>query len=140
MANAAEFDEVPEYWNAYARLVEGLRLLDRALFLDVLSRDLGPSVVPPEQLQDLEVYLRDRYAATLGARQELYDQLGSVADAALGLHGFLVERSADIQYTPALGTPAVARDPVLEIGTEDLRGSKPIGGTFGRPLPGSGPI
>ena len=119
LANAGDFPEVPQFWSAYGRFVEELRVSDRTLFLDALSPELGPRVAEPEQLPALEGYLRDRYAVTFPGRQELHDQLASVAGAALDLHEFLVGRSEAIQFTPALGTGAVARDPVLEVRTED---------------------
>ena len=119
LANAAEFPDVPRFWDGYDRLVRELQVSDRALFLEALEDNLDDSIASPAELPALESYLRDRYEAVLPVRQELHGHLRSVAGAALDLHGLLVDRSEDIQFTPALGTGAVARDPVLEVGTQD---------------------
>jgi hypothetical protein len=37
----------------------------------------------------------------------------------LELHAFLEDRTDLLQYTPALGTGTPARDPILEVETED---------------------
>lgn len=118
LANAAEFPAVREFWAGYDALVEAVRLRDRSLFLDVVRTGLGPDQVDPTQRGRLESYLRARYASTLPARRDHYDQLGLVAVSAVALHDFLVERSEDLEFTPAVG-PSVPRDPVLEVGTGD---------------------
>ena len=119
LANAVEFPEVVEFWSSYQDFVDELRALEPALFQDVLPHALDASGAAPEQVPMLETYLQARYAATVRARQEAYDHLVSVSSTALDLHTFLVESSDALQFTPALGGGSVARDPVLEVGTED---------------------
>jgi hypothetical protein len=119
LANAAEFPDVRGYWERYAAMVEGLRILDGDLMADVIENQLGPSVVPENDYPRLVEYLERRYAASLPRRQEAFAHLSRVAAAATDLHDFLIAAGDAIQHTPALGAEAIPRDPVLEVGIDD---------------------
>lgn len=118
LANAGDFPQVREFWEGYERFLEDFGGLDRRLFLDVAD-DIEPSLVPPDRRSELRAYLEQRYDATLPLRRRVHSELVTVAATAIDLHDFLVDSSAALRYTPAVGTSSVPRDPVLEVGTED---------------------
>jgi hypothetical protein len=119
LANAAEFPQVAQFWDGYGVLLEEARASDESIFLAALSEAVGGSQASDAETALIEAHLRARYAAAAPERLERYRRSASVTVAALELHAFLEDRTDLLQYTPALGTGTPARDPILEVETED---------------------
>ena len=119
LANATEFPELRQFWVGHGRLLQDVRAADESVFLNALSEGMGLLEASPADIARIEVHLRARYDAAASPRLERYEQLTSVAATALELHTFLSDRTGSLEYTPALGTGTPARDPVLEVATED---------------------
>jgi len=117
LSSAGAYPEVPDFWEAYRRMVEDLRLLDRELFDRVLRDSLDGSSDREADALRIERYLEERYATMRGRREDRYRQLVAAADLAIDLHEFLVSSEANLRFTPALGN-AVPLDPVLEVGAD----------------------
>ena len=111
LANASRFEEVDAFWSGMERFMSGLREREHQLFhvryLEAAKAELGP---------DTALMLTERadsgFVAATAARGEVYDLMDELIDAALTLHGFLVENEGDIAYEPAAF--GVSGDPLLE--------------------------
>ncbi len=119
LANANEFPSVPDFWTAYRSFVDEMTALDDGLSGEIVRAGLESSGVDSAQETHLQTYLEDLYENGIEEREGLYEQLGSVAEASLTLHAFLLEEREAIRFTPAVGAGAVPSDPVLEVGTDD---------------------
>jgi hypothetical protein len=116
LARASEFEQVPEFWEAYRALATDLRERDRALFTEALDRaleEVDEEVLPADRRPGARRHLADRYPHVRETHEERYTQLAGAAEAAVALHRFLVEHQERIIYTPALGR-GVSADPILE--------------------------
>lgn len=110
LANAGQFASVEAFWTSIGTLVQGVREADSSLGARLAQR-VEAARVPA----DTATILLERAEAGLQvatpARQGVYDAFDRLVDAALGLHVFLVENDASIEYRPANVSTA---DPVLE--------------------------
>lgn len=119
MANAAEFDSIPAFWEGYRRIVEELHQREETVFLALLAEEAERlEQTDPDRAKALYDYLLSRWETALPARDALYASLALTADAAVDLHTFLVENQESLRYTPAVG-PEVPDDPVLEVEVSD---------------------
>jgi hypothetical protein len=103
LGNASGFESVRAFWAGYRSFTDRLRAEGAQAFHDAYvaladSSDLEADVVP------LLVERADSgFLASREDRVATYELMGSLTDAALGLHDFLLLHEADIVYTPALG-------------------------------------
>jgi len=117
LSSAGAYPEVRSFWEGYRRMVDDLRLLDRAVFEGVLRDAIARVSDREEDALRIERHLEARYAAMQGRRENRYRQLVAAAERAIDLHEFLVASEASLRFTPALGS-TVPLDPVLEVGTD----------------------
>ncbi|MEX0837530.1 MAG: hypothetical protein WD101_04300, partial [Gemmatimonadota bacterium] len=103
LGNASDFESVRTFWAGYRSFADRLRDEEFRAFHDAYvaladSSELGADVVP------MIVERADSgFLAARDARVESYELLGSLSDAAVALHDFLLMNEADIVYTPARG-------------------------------------
>lgn len=103
LGTASDFEGVQAFWAGYRSLADRLRDEEFQTFHDAYvaladSSELEADVVP------MIVERADSgFLAARDARTETYELLGSLSDAALALHDFLLLNEADIVYTPARG-------------------------------------
>lgn len=103
LGNASDFDGVRAFWAGYRSFADRLRDEEFQVFHDAYvaladSSELEADVVP------MIVERADSgFLASRDARVETYELLGSLSDAALALHDFLLLNESDIVYTPARG-------------------------------------
>jgi len=123
LANAGEFPEVVEFWEGYRSFVGRLADEDEELARSAARRAMEEGTRPEFEglagadRQRLVAYVAERHEEMRPARTDRFLHLQRTADAALGLHDFLVENGAAITHSPALGQ-GVSADPVLEAVTE----------------------
>jgi len=123
LANAGEFPEVVEFWESYRSFVGRLADQDADLARTAARRAMEAGTraefdgLAGADRQRLVVYVAERHEAMRPARTDRFLHLQRTAEAALGLHDFLVENGAAITHSPALGQ-GVSADPVLEAVTE----------------------
>ncbi|TVP45524.1 MAG: hypothetical protein EA350_08920 [Gemmatimonadales bacterium] len=123
LANAREFPEVVAFWESYGAFVERLSGQDAELAQTAARRAMGQGAA--SELEALEAPDRERLLAFVAerhdrmrpARIDRFLHLQRTAEAALGLHEFLVQNGASITHSPALGR-GLSADPVLEAVTE----------------------
>ncbi len=113
LSHAGEFDSVRRYWSAYRSYLRGVKAQDAVLFRRGLASALQDLEVQPHRRPDLIEAAAARFRAGRAGRDSLYDAMSAVAEAAVDLHDFLVEREAEIEYDP-VRTGRISRDPVLE--------------------------
>jgi hypothetical protein len=118
LADADQYPEVRTFWTEYEAVVRELVLLDRPIFLAVVNESTARLADRPADASRARDYLEDRFAGMAPSRGGRVQQLLEAAAHAVALHDFLVSSSADLRYTPALGS-AVPRDPVMEVGTDN---------------------
>jgi hypothetical protein len=123
LANAGEFPEVVEFWERYRSFVGRLAEQDANLARSAARRAMEPGTRPEfdglvgADRQRLVEYVAQRHERMRPARTDRFLHLQRTAEAALGLHDFLVENGSAITHSPALGQ-GVSADPVLEAVTE----------------------
>jgi hypothetical protein len=110
MADASRFASIAQYWTGLDGYVEGLLADEQTIYEGFLDARLVDSLGVRDPNAQI---LKDRAAAGFQAgrpdRRVVYGQLGTVIDAAAGLHEFLVQNEDRIEYRPG-----PERDPVLE--------------------------
>ncbi len=103
LGNASDFEAVRAFWAGYRTFADRLRDEEFQAFHDAYaaladSTELEADVVP------MIVERADSgFLASRDSRMATYELLGSLSDAALALHDFLLLNEADIVYTPARG-------------------------------------
>jgi len=123
LANAGEFPEVVEFWESYRSFVGRLADQDAELARTAALRAMEEGTrtdfdgLTGADRQRLVAYVAERHEGMRPARTDRFLHLQRTAEAALGLHDFLVENGAAITHSPALGR-GVSADPVLEAVTE----------------------
>lgn len=112
IANAAAYPEVESYWERYRTFVDTLRGREEELFRAGLEARLQDQGIQGDVLAVRVTRGMQDFRADAQRREERYAAMDALADAALALHTFLVERSGSIRYAPANADPT--GDPILE--------------------------
>jgi hypothetical protein len=112
LANASRFAEVQTYWESLGRSLRVMQVAEDSLFLAALSRGLTAAALPPDTTELLEARIVAGFRATARDRGVIFQRARAVSEAALRLHGFLLENEASIDYEPGVG--GLSADPVLE--------------------------
>ncbi len=113
LANASEYPDVGAYWDRYRAYVAELRARDEELFRRGFVHRLERSGLEGAVLSMRLARATEQFRSTGASRDTVYSAMDEMAQAALDLHELLVEREADIAYTP-VRPGVVTRDPVLE--------------------------
>lgn len=113
LANASEYPDVEAYWDRYRDYVAELRARDEELFRRGFVNRLERSGLEGAVLSMRLARATEQFRSTGASRDTVYSAMDEMAQAALDLHELLVEREADIAYTP-VRPGVVTRDPVLE--------------------------
>lgn len=115
LANAGDFDEVPQFWSRYGEFLELLGPRDRHIYLGAVQSALEAMVeLEEDEEQTLTGYFRARYERQAEFREHRYASLVDAAESAVGLHEVLVRHQSQIAYSPAVGGTQVSADPILE--------------------------
>ncbi|HSG48007.1 MAG TPA: hypothetical protein VLA43_09365, partial [Longimicrobiales bacterium] len=112
IADAQAYPEVESYWQRYRTFVDTLRASEEDLFRAGLEARLVAQGIQGEVLAVRVTRGMQDFRADSARRAERYGAMNGLAEAALSLHGFLVDRSGSIRYAPAGADPT--GDPVLE--------------------------
>lgn len=112
LANASQFGDVRDYWEALSAYVTHVGEVDASIFHQRFQARLEAERVPADTAAILLERADSGFLATRPQRLAAYALMGDLVDAALALHQFLLDNEADISYEPAAG--GVSRDPVLE--------------------------
>jgi hypothetical protein len=108
LANASRFGDVEAYWTSMERFLRTMQAAEDSIFAATLDRRMGAGE-PAETRPVLEERILAGFRAGARERGAVYIEARSVAQAALRLHGFLIENEPGIVYQPG-----VSSDPVLE--------------------------
>ncbi len=119
LAHASQYDDVQRWWERYRDYVAELRARDEELFRRGFVERLERSGLEGAVLSMRLARATEEFRETGPARDTVYEGMAAMAAAALELHTLLVEREADIAYTP-VRPGVVTRDPVVEaVPTDD---------------------
>lgn len=112
LADAAAYPEVLDYWQLYQRFVIRLRAEEQELFRSGFVRRMQSQGITGAVLSlRVAAAMRD-FQADAPRRHTTYAAMDELADAALDLHGFLVDNTDRIDFADP--TQTLAEDPVLE--------------------------
>ena len=112
-AHASRYPAVQGYWERFRSYLQVAKRETPALFREALEARVAASAIPGEdQAAVLETVMREFDARSV-ERDQAFSQLENLADAALGLHEFLILKEDDIEYAPFTNS-GVSKDPILE--------------------------
>lgn len=119
LGNASDFESVRSFWAGYRSFADRLRDEEFQTFHDAYVALADSSGVEADVVPMLVERADSGFLAARDARVETYELLGSLTDAALALHNFLLLNEADIVYTPARG---FSGNPIEEVvpATEEI--------------------
>lgn len=103
LGNASDFEPVRAFWAGYRTFADRLRDGEFQAFHDAYVMLADSSGLEADVVPMIVERADSGFLASRDSRVATYELLGSLSDAALALHDFLLLNEADIVYTPARG-------------------------------------
>ncbi|MEX2467775.1 MAG: hypothetical protein WD995_12765 [Gemmatimonadota bacterium] len=101
LGNASRFDAVEVFWAGIGSFADHLREEELQAFHDAFVSRAEAAEYEGGPLALMVARADSGFLATREGRLDVYLRLGTLADAALALHDFLLMHEPDIAYTPA---------------------------------------
>jgi hypothetical protein len=111
LANASQFAGIETFWMSIGQLVDAVREAEGERLSERLAQRAERERIPADTAALLIERAEAGFVAAAAARRGVYAAFDRLVDAALELHGFLVQNDASIEYRPASVSTA---DPILE--------------------------
>jgi hypothetical protein len=112
LAEASRFPDVLEYWKRYGEYVRAMQASEDQLFEASLTERLEEQGLSGSQMAMQLAGALNGFHADEPRRDEGYEAMLELCEAAKALHEFLVEHEDEISYQPA--SAGVSREPITE--------------------------
>ena len=113
LAHGSRYPGVQSYWERYGSYLQyAQRELPKRFEASLRRYVSGSALAPGDRDPSIDLVLEDFHGRQASA-DEVFAEMGELAQAALELHAFLVLKEEEIDYTPFTQS-GVSRDPIVE--------------------------